>query len=230
MARQRAAQRCRRGVASAGGRRFPGQRGIFFEDRGLEIANHRRRLQAELFAQSVPVLVRGAQRFGLPARPVQREHQLAAEALAQRMVHKQRFELSHDLIVVADRQLGFDLRLGRDDPQLVEPDRFWADPLGVGELDERGTAPLGQRRLERVQRRVGIGFEEGVPVGELALETSGVNEVLRHFEHVTGRAVAQRRVLLTELDEAAQARDVALERGTGRVGRVDPERVDEAVG
>ena len=45
-----ARRRCRGGVASTGGRRLPGKRGILFEDRGLEIANHRRRFEAELFA------------------------------------------------------------------------------------------------------------------------------------------------------------------------------------
>ena len=165
--------------AAAGGG-DPRELGALFEDRGLEVADRGRRLEPELVAQPVAEVVRGAQRLGLPARAVEREHQLAAEPLAQRMIDEERFELADDLFVVADPQLGVDARLDRDDVQLVEPDRLRPDPFRVGELGERRAAPLAERGVERRRARRTDRIRGGAcAVGELALEAAGVDEVRR---------------------------------------------------
>ena len=63
-----------------------------------------------------------------------------------------------------------------------------------------------------LERGVRVGVEERLAVGQPVFEAAGVDEVVGHFEHVAGRAVAQRGVLAAELDEAPEPRDVALER------------------
>ena len=92
----------------------------------------------------------------------------------------------------------------RDHLQFVEADRLGPDPLRVGEFRERGTAPLAERGVERVERRVRIGFEERVAVGEVLLEAARVDERFRNLEHVAGRPIAERRVFVAELHEASQ--------------------------
>ena len=60
--------------------------------------------------RAVPV---GRERLGLPAAAVKREHQLRAEALAQRMLGDERLELADHLGVTTEREVGLDALLER---------------------------------------------------------------------------------------------------------------------
>ena len=55
----------------------------------------------------------GVERLGLASRAVEREHQLAAQPLAQRVLGDQRLELADQLSVAAERELGVDAPLER---------------------------------------------------------------------------------------------------------------------
>ena len=70
---------------------------ILIEDRPLEIAQRRPRLDPELLDQGGPRRPVRVKRFGLPARAVEREHELAAQALGQRVLGDQALELSDEL-------------------------------------------------------------------------------------------------------------------------------------
>ena len=60
-------------------------RRVLSEDRPLELAERRPRLEAELVKQRLPGVAIDVERIGLTTRPVQRQHQLPLQALAQRM-------------------------------------------------------------------------------------------------------------------------------------------------
>ena len=214
----------------AHGRWFPSELLAFLENRGFEVAHRSRRPESEVVAQPVPERMRGAQPLGLPTRAVEREHQLGGESLAQRMIDEECLELTHDLLVMPDAQLGVDARLGRHHAQLVEADRLGLDPLGVGEFRERGAAPFAEPGLDVLEGRVRIGVEQRLPIGKATFEARGVDKIFRDLEHIARRAVPKRCVLASELDEAPKPRHVALERGARGIGRVGPEGRDQPVG
>ncbi|HZN89942.1 MAG TPA: hypothetical protein VFB44_13275, partial [Thermoleophilaceae bacterium] len=59
--------------------------------------------------------------LGLPPRPVERQHQLPAQPLAQRMAAHERAQLRHESVVAAEGEVGVYAQLHRLDPGLVEP-------------------------------------------------------------------------------------------------------------
>ena len=65
-----------------------------------------------------------------------------------------RFELGDQRVVPAERQLGLDPLLDRDEPELLQPFRVGAREVLVGDLGQRLSAPECEGRLERLQ---GIG-------------------------------------------------------------------------
>ncbi len=73
------------------------QRSILRDDRGLEPAKVRSRVDAQLVGEQRPCPLISAQGFTLPARAVEGEHQLAPTPLAQRCVGHRGFELADDL-------------------------------------------------------------------------------------------------------------------------------------
>src|SRR5690348_1953168 len=64
---------------------------ILTEDRLLEPLQRWARLEPELIAQMLPQLPINVERFGLPATAVERQHQMAVHALAQRILVDERF-------------------------------------------------------------------------------------------------------------------------------------------
>ena len=86
---------------------------------------------------------------------VQRDHQQAAHALAQRVLRDQRGELGHGLLVTAQIKQDLGALFGRGRPQLGQ-----ADPLGPGERPrhpgERRSMPFAERDLQRGDRPVQV--------------------------------------------------------------------------
>ena len=88
------------------------ERRVLGEDRGLQPAQVGAGFEPELVGQEVPGVGVGAQGFGLPARAVQGEHQLAAEALAEGSAGDRGVELGDEIGVAAHRQQGVETILG----------------------------------------------------------------------------------------------------------------------
>ena len=63
----------------------------------------------------------GVQCFRLPARPVQRSHQMHPQPLAKRMLGDECFELCDQPVMAPEREVGVDPELDRRQPDLVEP-------------------------------------------------------------------------------------------------------------
>src|SRR5262249_39835720 len=88
------------------------------------------------------------ERFSLPARAVEGEHELPAEPLRERILGDQRLELTHDLRVTPELELGLDQFLARGGAQLFHAGDLDLGERLVGEIRERRTAPERERLAE----------------------------------------------------------------------------------
>ena len=140
----------RRACASGAAREL--ERRVLGEDLPLELPQRRARLEPELVERRPRVAV-GLERLGLPARAVEREHQLPAQPLAVRMLGDQRLELADELGVAAEREVGLDPLLERRQPQLLEPRRLDPRERLVVELGQRRPAPQRERLAQQARRR-----------------------------------------------------------------------------
>ena len=140
------------------------ERGILREDRLLELAQLPPGLEAQLVDERAPRGAEALQRLRLAARPVEREHLLRAQALAQRVLAHQPFELGHEPGMTPEPEVSLDALFDRREPQLLQARRFvLREPL-VRKLAERRPAPQRERRVQQRggARRVGRArlFEE----------------------------------------------------------------------
>ena len=144
-----------------------------------ELAQSRRRFDAEFLAEDLARLVEDVERFRLPPRAVQRKHELGAQLLTQGVFAHELFELAHQLPVSPQEEIGFDAALVRFQPKLLQ--------AGDGRLGERLVTEVGQGRPpperqrfpEQAGGRVGIATGEGSrPLVRQSLESRGV-ELIR---------------------------------------------------
>ena len=109
---------------------------VLSKDRRLETLELAARLEAELVAEHRPRGLVGAQRVGLTAGPVQGQHQLTSDPLAQRMELNQRLQFPDQL------RSGTHLEPGRHrvfDELLVnldQPGAMRTDPLALTRIDQ----------------------------------------------------------------------------------------------
>ena len=88
----------------------------------------------------------------MAAGPVQGEHELLVEPLAQRHLLDPFGQVADRLAVTAEQQLQVDPPFGRRPPQLVEPGGLTTGEVHAGDVLERLTSPQRQRILGLVQR------------------------------------------------------------------------------
>ena len=119
--------------------------GAVGEDLGLELAQLRAGLEPELVAHVPSAVAVDLQRLGLPPAAVEREHELAAYALAQRVLAHERLELADHLCVAAEREVCVDALLEGDQAQLLEPRDLLLGERLVVEVRQRRAAPQRQR-------------------------------------------------------------------------------------
>ncbi len=115
------------------------QRLVLAEDRGLELAELRAGVDAELLDERLARAAVGGERVRLPAGAVEREHQLRARPLAQGLRRDERLELRDELRMAPEREIGVDPLLERDRAELLEP----------------GDLGLRERLVEEVRRAPG---------------------------------------------------------------------------
>ena len=214
-------------------RRFDGcslgqeKRGVLPENRGLEPFELRTGFEAELAGERFPRRAIRGERVGLTARPVEREHELGARALPQRLRSDEGFELRHELGVAAERKVCVHALLHRCDPQLLEAGDVGLGERLVGEIHERRAAPEGEGVAQRSPRSCRIAsFERRAALVGQPREAMDVDVLSIHLEHVAGRARDER----LRAQTLAELGDVDLHRVRGCLGRISrPEGLDEPV-
>ena len=222
-----------RGGALTRRRRRRVERRILLQNRSFEAPQGRARLDAHLLHQALARIPEDRQRLALPPGSVEREHQLPAQALAQRVAGDQRLELTGEL-GPAQVQVRVDSILERRQPKLVQ-----ASDLGLRESLER---EVGERRptpqLQRLSKRLGrqrgsAGRQRAAAVFAQVLEPPQVDRLPRNAQHVARGLRHQQ--LIAVIDPAGiqglpQTRDVdlnELRRARGRAGT--PELIDEPI-
>ena len=96
------------------------QPGVLREDRALELLQLAAGLEPEFVVQKRACPPIDLEALCLTARPVEREHQLSAKALAVRMLRAQRLDLADQRELTAERQLRIDSLLDAGKPQLFQ--------------------------------------------------------------------------------------------------------------
>ena len=125
------------------------ERVVLAEDRGLELAQLRAGVDAELLDEGLARGAVGGESIGLPAGTVEREHELRARPFAQWLRGDERLELGDELCVAAEREIGLDPLLQRDRAQLLEPGDLRLRERLVEEVGERGATPERERLAQR---------------------------------------------------------------------------------
>src|SRR5262249_5960530 len=145
-----------------------------------------------LVRERPPRLLVRRQRLRLPAGAVEREHLLAPQALAQRIAGDQRLELTDEIAVAPELQIGFDPLFKRMHPELLEPGRLGRRERLRRELGERRAAPQLERRAEALRGLLGAtGVEARARRRRDALEAVQVELVRLHLQRVAGRPRVQ---------------------------------------
>jgi len=174
-----------------------------------------RRIDAQLLGQHPPDVLVGRQRVRLPARRLERAHQLAPQPLTQQVLGRQLLQLGHQLGAPSQGQLSVDPVFEGGQPQLRQPGDRGRRERGVRDIGQRRAAPLAERpgQQRRGLRQAPIG-QRTAPRAHLLLEDARVYANLVHHEPVTGRAELHG----VPAGRAAQPRDQRLHR-VGGVGR-----------
>jgi hypothetical protein len=211
----------------AGQRVWRPERRVLLEHRALDPAQRGSGLDAELLDEALAGIAISGERIGLAAGAVQRQHLLATEPLAQRVLRDEAVELADHVGVAPARQVGLDALLERRQPRLLEPVRVDCERGVVREVAERRPAPQLQRRSQRLGRtRAVAGAERGATLAHQHVELLGVELVIADHERVPPPARDQP-AFAERLAQPGHEVVHAAPRARGR--RVFPERVDEAI-
>ena len=136
----------------------------------------------------LPFAVTG-ERVGLPPGPVEGEHQVPAQALAQRVLADELLELGQHLVVPAEPQIRVDSALDAREPQVVETRRLVPRERARREVGQRIAPPQVERAGEEHAREPGVRARERLPpVGQQQLEAGRVELAVLELEPVARRA------------------------------------------
>src|SRR5262249_3667941 len=133
------------GVLRRGGGRARRERTLLPQDPAVELLQLAPRLDSELVVERRAEVEVRLRRLRLPSRAVEREHQLSAQALAQRVLCDERFELRHEADVEPGLELGLDAVFDRVQPELLEPPDLALRERLVGHVRQRWPAPELER-------------------------------------------------------------------------------------
>ncbi len=185
------------------------------------------RSATELVDQRSPRALVHGERVRLSAGAIEREHQLRAQPLSERLLRDQLLELADELAVSAEREIGVDPVLERCQSKLPE-----AHDLGLckrlpRQIGERRAAPERKRRAQAV--RTGNRVTRRERGTSFVAEPSELEEV--DALRLDREPVARRHGLECAVrQELSQLGDVDLDRVPGCLGRIlAPERVDQPI-
>jgi hypothetical protein len=140
----------------------PLQVGVVLEHPPLELLQLEPGLDAELLAQCLARAAVELERVGLPARAVEREHQLRPWPLPEGLLRDQLFELRDEARVAAQREVCVDALLERREPLVLEP-CAGVTRERLRELGQRWTAPERERLAEPLRSRLRVARSEEIP-------------------------------------------------------------------
>ena len=203
------------------------QFGVLGEDRPLEFLQLPPRLDPELVNQLATRALIALKRIRLPARSIQREHQLRLEAFSQRVLAHQRLELADQRGVPAEREIGVDPILERREALLLQPRSLALRKRLIREVRQRRPAPQRQRLPQPSARELRITLRERVAALRHArLESVRIELPRLQLEHVPAASGHEQ----TITQGLAQIRDVHLHglcRAAGRA--LSPQLIDQAI-
>ena len=160
------------------------ERRLLAQNRRVKLLERGARLDSQLVDEHAAGFLVGAERFGLAPRAVEREHQLAAEPLAERILLDEPLELSDELGCRATFEIGLDSLFEGSRPKLLE-----AGDLGLG---ERLESEVGKRRSSPERERLpellvaSLGLERPCP-GNEPLELVDVDLLGGDVQEIAGR-------------------------------------------
>ena len=189
------------------------------QDRPLERLQVAARLETQFLDHQPPPLAEDGERVCLAAAAVQRQHQLAAQLLAQRLLFYKHEQLAHELLVQAELEL-------RVDPAAegIQAKLRQARPRRLG----KGLAlELGERLASPEPKR--LSQQRGAAL-RVFLEARGFGQFLEpgQIGRFSAQAVARRASLdCLPAERLPQRRDVRLQdlRSAGR--RLIPQGLDQ---
>jgi hypothetical protein len=157
------------------------------EDHLFEVAQRRARFDAELIDQRAPDPPVDLQGVGLPAGPVQGEHQMPVQAFPKGMLLDEGGDLTDQVAMATELEFQLNAILNG------------VEPLRVQTLSERpnhNTVQTGQSRTPPLAQRTAIGLDrlrqspfvaQSPGTRHLFLETTHVNTVVVDLQHIPGR-------------------------------------------
>jgi hypothetical protein len=166
--------------------RRPPQRLVVAQDAVAQGQQFGSGVEAEVVAQVSPGVLPHFECFGLPADPVEREHELAAQPLAQRVRRHQGGQLRYHLLGRPAVKFRVDAVLDGGQPVLFQSLRLAGEPVDAA---QRGAPPQREGRAEVFDggRRVAVG--SGPPPGvDQRGEPEVVHQVRVGLQGVAGRA------------------------------------------
>jgi hypothetical protein len=197
------------------------ERRILAEDRLLEAPQLGAGLDAEVVDQRASRVAVDVERLRLAATAIERQHQLATRAFAERVLGHERLELPDELGVTARLQVGVHTVLERGEPQALESGDLRSREVLVREVCERRPTPHRERLAKPSRRALRGRFAR---LGNDLLEARAVELVRLDAQQVA--RLARDESPLAEL--LAQARDVDLD-ALGRRARrpLRPQVIDQ---
>jgi hypothetical protein len=168
----------------------PGEKSrVLAQDRRLELTQVRGRFQAQLFGQCAAEVVVDLKRVGLPSAAVQREHELPAQALAQRMLADQGAQLGREFAGRAESQARLGAFLQAGQVQLLQPGDLGLREGLITEIGQRRAAPQRQRLVQHPGRLRRVALYDGIAAfADQPLELADVQ-----FRREDPQRVARRR-------------------------------------
>jgi hypothetical protein len=194
---------------------------ILPQDRLVQLTQATSGLDAQLLDQHGACSPEGLQRLGLAAGAVQAQHQLATQALPQRMLPHQPFQLAGELGVTTGGELGVETLLQRRQTRLLQAGDLGLRERLVGQVGKRCSTPHRERLGQQPRRGQRLGFtglgDEPLEAREVELGRIDPQDIARGARH---------QPVVAEL--LAQPRDVFLDAlGDRRRRRRPPQLVDQ---
>jgi hypothetical protein len=211
------------------------ERRILIEDRALQALELGPRDDPEFLGQRAMGVLVGLECLGLAARPVEGEHELAAQPLPPRVLAHERLQLADDGGGASEREVRLDPLLEGAEPELLEAGDLGLSKRFVGELTQRGAAPQSNGLMEEAGGGLDVGGRHRAPaVGEKLLEALGVQAAGLDPEQIPPGVRQQDRAGLAlrpaRLERLSEPGHVDLQ-GARRCRRRSrtPEIIDEAI-